>query len=120
MPGALSPVFCCEKSRLDSEPTIWLIHGVKAIGIFEAKTHLTAICSEVVRTGEPVLVQRRGKPLVLISVPPVEWVNPLPDIHTAWAAWEREHGSAEGDDADFPEVWNMRKDQPRNPLAEEE
>jgi antitoxin (DNA-binding transcriptional repressor) of toxin-antitoxin stability system len=107
------------KLRLDPEPTIWLIHGVKAIGIFEAKTHLTAICSEIVRTGQPVLVQRRGKPLVLISAPPVELVNPLPDIHTAWAAWEREHGSAEGDDADFPEVGEMRQDQLRNPLAEE-
>lgn len=80
---------------------------------------MTAICSEVVRTGQPVLVQRRGKPLVLISVPPVEWVNPLPDIHTAWAAWEKQHGSAEENDGDFPEVWNMRKDQARNPLAEE-
>jgi antitoxin (DNA-binding transcriptional repressor) of toxin-antitoxin stability system len=96
-----------------------LIHQVKAIGIFEAKTHLTAICSEVARTGQPVLVQRRGKPLVLISVPPVGLVNPQSDIHTAWSDWERDHGSAEGDDTDFPEVWNLRKDQPCNPLAEE-
>ena len=40
---------------------------MKTIGIFEAKTTLSAICDEVARNLEPVTVTRRGKPLVYIE-----------------------------------------------------
>jgi prevent-host-death family protein len=43
---------------------------MKTVGIFEAKTRLTAVCEEVARTHQPVTVTRRGKPLVRID--PVE------------------------------------------------
>jgi len=40
---------------------------VKTIGIFEAKTKLSEICEEVARSGQSVIVTRRGKPLVRID-----------------------------------------------------
>jgi prevent-host-death family protein len=40
---------------------------MKALGIFEIKTKLSQICDEVVRTGESVLVTKRGKPYVRIN-----------------------------------------------------
>lgn len=40
---------------------------MKTIGIFEAKTKLSDICAQVAATGEPVLVTRRGHPMVRID-----------------------------------------------------
>lgn len=40
---------------------------MKALGIFEIKTKLSQICDDVARTGESVLVTKRGKPLVRID-----------------------------------------------------
>ena len=40
---------------------------MKTIGLFEAKTKLSEICDTIARTGQPVIVNRRGKPLVGIS-----------------------------------------------------
>jgi prevent-host-death family protein len=43
---------------------------MKQIGMFEAKTRLSEICDEVSRSGNSVVITRRGKPLVKID--PVE------------------------------------------------
>ena len=40
---------------------------MKTVGLFEAKTRLSEICDEVVRTRRPVTVTRRGKALVRIE-----------------------------------------------------
>lgn len=40
---------------------------MKTIGVFEAKTKLSELCEEVVRTGERVVISRRGRPLVQIA-----------------------------------------------------
>ncbi len=40
---------------------------MKALGVFDIKTRLSEICDEVARTGEPVLVTKRGKPFVRIA-----------------------------------------------------
>jgi prevent-host-death family protein len=40
---------------------------MKAIGVFEVKNKLSEICETVARTSEPVLVTRRGEPLVQIQ-----------------------------------------------------
>ncbi len=37
------------------------------MGIFEAKTRLSELCDEVARSGQSVVVTRRGKPLVRID-----------------------------------------------------
>ena len=39
---------------------------MNAIGLFEAKTKFSAICDQVATRGLPVVVTRRGKPLVRI------------------------------------------------------
>ena len=66
------------------------------LGIFEAKTRLSEICERVAQTGEPVVVTRRGVPLVRIH--PVE-----PEHGTRSTIWElrdrfvAEHGDLEVD-----------------------
>ncbi|MCC5807006.1 MAG: type II toxin-antitoxin system Phd/YefM family antitoxin [Opitutales bacterium] len=89
---------------------------MKTIGIFEAKTTLPSVCAEIARTGEPVLVSRRGKPFVMISPPPPAVLNERPDIHTAWKEWTVCHGDTPDE---FPEVWRMRQDRRESPFAED-
>jgi prevent-host-death family protein len=38
-----------------------------AVGLFEAKTKLSEICEGVARTRRPVVITRRGRPLVRIE-----------------------------------------------------
>ena len=66
------------------------------LGIYEAKTKLSEICERVAQTGEPVVVTRRGVPLVQID--PV-----APATGTGSMIWElrdrfvNEHGELEAD-----------------------
>jgi prevent-host-death family protein len=43
---------------------------VKNVGLFDAKNRFSEICEQVSQTGEPLIVTRRGRPLVRIV--PVE------------------------------------------------
>lgn len=43
---------------------------MKNIGLFEAKTRLSEICDEVMKQKQPVLITKRGKPIVRID--PIE------------------------------------------------
>jgi prevent-host-death family protein len=72
---------------------------MKTAGIFEAKTKLSELCDEVARTGEPVLVTRRGKPLVRID-PIDDRPMTVMERRTVYMA---EHASDEANDsgADF-------------------
>ena len=66
------------------------------LGIYEAKTKLSEICERVAQTGEPVVVTRRGVPLVQID--PVEPVTGTGS--TIWGLRDRfieEHGTPEED-----------------------
>ncbi len=49
------------------------IEKMKNIGLFEAKTRLSEICEKVRKEKQPVLITRRGKPLVRID--PLEDTN---------------------------------------------
>jgi len=40
---------------------------MRTVGIFEAKAKLSEICEQVARSGESVVVTRRGRPLVKIE-----------------------------------------------------
>jgi prevent-host-death family protein len=73
---------------------------VKTLGIFEIKTKLSQICDDVARTGESVLVTKRGKPLVRI--------DPLPETTSGGSeVWEKrreyEASSEITDDFSLPE-----------------
>ena len=85
------------------------------VGIFEAKTKFTALCEEVARTGLPTLVQKRGKPLVMVSPAPVGLGEDRADILAELREWEANHKQERGD---FPEVWKMRGAASGNPLEE--
>jgi prevent-host-death family protein len=86
---------------------------MKLVGIFEAKTHFPGICDEVVASGTPVTVSRRGKPLVVISpIPPQDQAD-REDIITAIKNWQSTAGK---DDHDFPDVWKERNASAGNPL----
>jgi len=50
---------------------------MRTVGIFEAKAKLSEICEQVSRSGESVVVTRRGKPLVRIEPAEV-------DRHSIW------------------------------------
>ena len=67
---------------------------MKTIGIFEAKTKLSEVCEEVVRTNMPVMITRRGAPLVCIE--PVR--EQRLTIKERRAAYMNSHGAAENDD----------------------
>lgn len=89
---------------------------MKTIGIFEAKTHLSGLCDEVARNQIPVLLQRRGKPLVMITPIAADILQENTGILDSWEAWEKNH-QEEGSE-DFPEVWPLRQNKPQPPVLD--
>lgn len=89
---------------------------MEAIGIFEAKTKFPGICDQVVRSGAPVVVSRRGKPLVMISPVTPAARKEEGGIADEWAAWDQAH--PERSDDDFPEVWKLRDNRQNHPFLE--
>lgn len=77
----------------------------KTIGIFEAKTHFSQLCDQVSLSGQPLLVERRGKSLIMMCPlnPPHQQEGE--DILTAWERWMEEHPK---EDQDFPDVSTLR------------
>ena len=64
---------------------------MNAIGLFEAKTKFSEICERVAANGEPVIVTRRGKPLVKIE--PIAPAGGKPE--SVWdrrAQYQKRHG----------------------------
>jgi len=88
---------------------------MKSVGIFEAKTKFTSICEQVVRTGQAVVVSKRGRPIVLVAPVPSGLQSKRPDILTAWREWTGAKGREE---TEFPEVWKLRGRTKPNPLTE--
>lgn len=81
---------------------------MKSVGLFEAKTKLSAVCAEVAESDESVIITRRGKPWVRIE--PIE--NEQPTIRERRAEYMARYGPEERpDDVDF--VPPARKDRPR-------
>lgn len=92
---------------------------MKTVGIFEAKTKLSELCREVAETGEPILIQRRGKPIAQIG-PPVSKRKEgghRRGILDRVEETEARYGQL-SDEPDFPDVWKMRDDWDRNPLTD--
>lgn len=93
---------------------------MKTVGIFEAKTKLSELCREVAKTGEPILIQRRGKPIAQIGPPvsPEKEEAGKRSIVDDMRAWDQQHGPVPDDEPDFPDVWKMRDDWDRNPFTD--
>ena len=64
---------------------------MNTIGLFEAKTKLSEICARVAAKGEPIVVTRRGKPLVRIDPIPVAQANAA-SVWDRRDDYEKEHG----------------------------
>jgi antitoxin (DNA-binding transcriptional repressor) of toxin-antitoxin stability system len=90
---------------------------MKTMGVFEAKTRFTALCDEVIRTGQPMMVSKRGKPLVLVAPVPSEKGADREGILSAWNRWEKSHPHGD-DEPDFPDVIPMRSFPKPDPFAE--
>lgn len=86
---------------------------MKAFGIFEIKTKLSSICEDVARTGESVLITKRGKPFVKID-PIYPGVDSISPVWEAREKFERENML----DYDF-EVPSRKADPVFNPFTED-
>jgi prevent-host-death family protein len=69
------------------------------IGLVEAKTKLSELCERVARRRQPVVITRRGRPLVRIE--PVRPGNKSRSVWDSRDAWEKSHG-APGEDLKLP------------------
>lgn len=88
---------------------------MKTVGIFAAKTHFPALCEQVASSRTPIMVSKRGRPLVVIEPVREELISARPDIHSAWQTWKADNPEVPGD---FPDVWNQRGSAKDNPLAD--
>lgn len=86
---------------------------METIGIFEAKTKFTALCERVVKNGQPLVVSKRGRPMVMLAPLPISLQTERPDVLTAWRKWREPEAGAE-----FPEVRQFRGWNKGNPLEE--
>ena len=65
--------------------------GMTTIGLFEAKTKLSELCERVARRREPLIITRRGRPLVRIEpVSPGKGMSS--SVWDSRDAWEKKHG----------------------------
>lgn len=91
---------------------------MRVIGIFEAKTKFSSLCKTVADNREPILVQKRGQPLVVISPVCDTDIGDRENILSAWQNWNAAH--PEDSESDFPEVWKNRHNREHSPLEESE
>ena len=73
-----------------------MLNAMITIGLFEAKTKLSELCEQVAKRREPVLITRRGRPLVLIE-PVGAGKGKSSSIWAEREAWEKRHGPLEED-----------------------
>ena len=70
---------------------------MKTIGLFEAKTHFSALADEVAEKGQAILVTRRGKPLVRIEAVPTGKDNIISRVREYWEKYGKEPGEEQLD-----------------------
>ena len=84
-----------------------------SIGLFEAKTKLSELCEQVAKRREPVVITRRGRPLVRIE-PMAPGKGMRTSVWDARHAWEKRYGVLR---EDF-EVPKRTRQTWRNPLED--
>lgn len=110
---------CQFKLKLDYQLVGWLIRFVsEKIGIFEAKTKLSELCSKVAESGAEYVITRRGRAIARIVAPSPEERGEETGILSRMRKTERESGPIPADEADFPEVWEERWGRTPDPLEE--
>ena len=114
---------------LDNQQVVWFIHGVsEEIGIFEAKTKLSELCSKVAETGREYVITRRGRPVARIVAPSLPVRAEEAGLLSRMEKTTREFGAIAAEEPDFPAVWEDRwgckpspfdADDNRVPISEE-
>jgi len=97
----------------DNRPVDQYIYNMKSIGIYEIKTRIGEIFEQVNESNEPVLVTRRGKPLVKIN--PVYPKNES-DVWEVRNSFIKNYGAV-SEDLELPDRIG---DEYKNPFEEEE
>jgi len=85
---------------LDTTGQIASLSGMKEMGLFDAKNRFSELCANVSATLEPVLITRRGKPLV--RVVPLEASARRSDIWSSVEEGRRKYGPLV-DELELPE-----------------
>jgi prevent-host-death family protein len=91
---------------------------VKTVGIFEAKAQFSRLCVEVERSGRPILVSKRGKPIAWIAPVREEVVPERRGILEDWLAWEQGHPGGVRE-PDFPDVTRDRHSKAATPFEDD-
>ncbi|MEX2381954.1 MAG: type II toxin-antitoxin system prevent-host-death family antitoxin [Opitutales bacterium] len=92
----------------------------RKIGIFEAKTKLSELCSKVGEGEAEYVITRRGKPIArLVGAAPAETGSPR-GILERMAETEKAFGPISDDEPEFPDVWLERKDSNSSPFDDED
>lgn len=88
------------------------------IGIFEAKTKLSEICSEVEERGAQYVITRRGR--AVAKIVPIEQEKPGQEkgIRARMRRSIEMHGQISGEEPEFPDVWLARKGSRSDSLTE--
>jgi prevent-host-death family protein len=91
----------------------------ETIGIFEAKTKLSELCSKVTESGNEYVITRRGHPVARIVAPgpPADHGTPK-GILARMRQTELKSGPIPATEPDFPEVWEERWGCNPSPLDE--
>lgn len=79
-------------------------HIVKNVSVTEFKAHCLEFLNQVAKTGEPLLLTKRGKPTAMVSPPPA-------DTSKAWVPGEfRDKAKIVGDlIAPYDEPWEANQ-----------
>jgi len=90
---------------------------MSSIGIFEAKTKLSELCAQVEEAGAEYVITRRGRPVARITRVTANR-EAASGLLARMAQTKREHGDIDEDEADFPDVWEDRKNRHVDPLSD--
>lgn len=88
---------------------------MKEVGLYEAKTKLSALVAEVEESGESIMLTRHGKAVAQIS-PPVQQI-----VRKAGCMASEDFFIADDfDDIDMAEFFDCLKEEPETKVAEDE
>ena len=104
---------------LDKQLVGWFVLCMAKIGIFEAKTKLSELCTQVENAGMEYVITRRGHPVARITgIAPAGGASS--GLFERMAQTEAEHGKISEGEADFPDVWLQRRSGRPDPLSNDD
>jgi prevent-host-death family protein len=92
----------------------------ETIGIFEAKTKLSELCTRVEEGSAEYVITRRGRAVARIVPMKGDRAGGGHGIRERMRRTVHQHGPLADEEADFPDVWKTRLGSRHNPLEERE